>query len=278
MRGLRPAWPEALKRAVENVREMNRTDIAYLVNSTPKYYYILPLHFALLRRYAPSLAWPLYLATEEPDHPIVARVRDEFGVQILRLSPADAGFLDSRRAALEVISEPYVLLAQEDFLLDRAPYSDWLNEAIGLLEAGAASARLMPCPGPASALASTGWADLGNADSYMFTFQATLWERAAALTWYTAIAAESRRRGAHMTVAEKQTLETRINLAENADGQALFRKVLGHRVHKAFIRRARIPNGVYLSPWPYRPTAIVKGRLEPWAAELGQREGYPLKP
>jgi hypothetical protein len=33
---------------------------------------------------------------------------------------------------------------------------------------------------------------------------------------------------------------------------------------------------VYLSPWPYRPTAIVHGRLEPWAAELGLREGVPL--
>jgi hypothetical protein len=33
---------------------------------------------------------------------------------------------------------------------------------------------------------------------------------------------------------------------------------------------------VYLSPWPYRPTAIVQGRLEPWAAELGKREGVPL--
>jgi hypothetical protein len=33
-----------------------------------------------------------------------------------------------------------------------------------------------------------------------------------------------------------------------------------------------------LCPWPYRPTAIVKGRLEPWAEELGRREGFNLKP
>ena len=47
---------------------MDRTDVAILVNSTPAYYYILPLFFTMLRRYAPDLEWPVYLATEELEH------------------------------------------------------------------------------------------------------------------------------------------------------------------------------------------------------------------
>jgi hypothetical protein len=48
---------------------------AYLVNSTPKYYYMLPLHFALVKRYASWLQMPLYLATEEPNHPMCQEVK-----------------------------------------------------------------------------------------------------------------------------------------------------------------------------------------------------------
>ena len=44
---------------------MNRQDICILINSTPKYYYLLPLHLTLIRRYAPFLHWPIYFATEE---------------------------------------------------------------------------------------------------------------------------------------------------------------------------------------------------------------------
>jgi hypothetical protein len=50
---------------------MDRTDVAILVNSTPTYYYILPLFFTMLRRYAPDLQWPIYLATEELDHEVI---------------------------------------------------------------------------------------------------------------------------------------------------------------------------------------------------------------
>ena len=78
---------------------MNRTDIAYLINSTPKYYYLLPLHLLLLRRYAPELAWPIYIASEEPEHPILVECVNTHGVKILPLKQADRFFLESRLAA-----------------------------------------------------------------------------------------------------------------------------------------------------------------------------------
>jgi hypothetical protein len=70
-----------------------------------------------------------------------------------------------------------------------------------------------------------------------------------------------------------------VNFAENADGQRFFWKFSHARgdVHLAWVRAGPWSNAVYLSPWPYRPTAIVQGKLEPWAAELGKREGVEIK-
>ena len=64
---------------------MNTNNVAYLINSTPKYYYILELHLVLLRRYAPNLKWPVYLATEEPDHPVCKLLQEKYEVEILVL-------------------------------------------------------------------------------------------------------------------------------------------------------------------------------------------------
>ena len=42
--------------------------------------------------------------------------------------------------------------------------------------------------------------------------------------------------------------------------------------HIAFERAGPWKNAVFLSPFPYRPTAIVRGELEAWARELMERE------
>ena len=43
------------------------------------------------------------------------------------------------------------------------------------------------------------------------------------------------------------------------------------------IRTDFSPQGVFDSPIPYRPTAIIKGQLQPWAFQLIQKHGLPLK-
>ena len=54
---------------------MDRNDVAYIINTTPKYFYILELHLTLLKRYAPSMKWPVYLATEDFDNPIIQIIK-----------------------------------------------------------------------------------------------------------------------------------------------------------------------------------------------------------
>ena len=258
---------------------------------------MLPLHFALLRRYSPlkSCLLTLVLATEVPDHPIVKQVAAEFDVEILTLRPEDSGFLDSRAAALRALAAAapergweFVLPVQEDFLLDRPPELLDMGESDGayhLLKAGkgVASVRLMPCPGPQGVIN-----DMANyfplkegVDTYGFTFQATLWRLDDCAAWYTALCEKLELTWPRATTppAKRIEVEVRANFAENADGQRFFWKWSSARgvSHKAYRRAGPWSNAVYLCPWPYRPTAIVKGKLEPWAEEMGRREGYPLK-
>jgi len=264
---------------------------AYLVNSTPKYYYMLPLHFALVRRYALFMEHSLYFATEVPDHPICKALVKDYDVTLIPLKEEESGFLESRAAALRQLALMgkylYVLPMQEDFLIDRPADFGALTEATSMLEAAKgliASVRLMPCPGPRGALIESrvGWAGIQSAtDEYGFTFQATLWSLDACSLWYTSLCERLEKEYPRAETPEDQRryVEVRTNFAENADGQRLFWEFFAKRkqIHIGWIRAGPWANAVYMSPWPYRPTAIVQGRLEPWAAELGKREGVALR-
>ena len=65
-----------------------------------------------------------------------------------------------------------------------------------------------------------------------------------------------------------------LNIAEGKYGcQFTLRypeKLLG------IIRDGEYSNAVYRSPIPYRPTAIVRGKLEDWAKDLFKREGINI--
>ena len=254
---------------------------AYLVNSTPKYYGLLQLHFTLIRRYASWLDMPLFLATEEPDHPICQQVK-ALGVELIPLKSSEAGFLDSRAAALEQLALSgrftMVLPMQEDFLLEREADPLHLYKAVELLRESYTSVRLMPCPGPGGPALKNDpeWAFVVPTDTYGFTFQATMWRLDACLNWYRALRGKLEAEWPRATTPpdQRRQIEIRGNFAENADGQRFFWKQEG--VHIGWKRAGPWSNAVYLSPWPYRPTAIVQGKLEPWAAELGKREGVEI--
>ena len=255
---------------------------AYLVNSTPKYYGLLPLHFTLIQRYAPWLDMPMFLATEQPDHPICQQVK-EMGVELIPLRAEEAGFLDSRAAAIQQLCLTgrftMVLPMQEDFLLEREPDPNGIMEAIQLLRDSCASVRLMPCPGPGGPTLKNAldWAQITpETDTYGFTFQATMWRLDECMKWYRGLCRKLEDEWPRATTPadQRRHVEIRANFAENADGQRFFWKNGG--LHVGWKRAGPWSNAVYMSPWPYRPTAIVQGKLEPWAAELGRREGVPI--
>jgi hypothetical protein len=263
--------------------------VAYLINSTPKYFYLLPLHLGLIKRYCPLIPFDIFLATEVPDHPIVTKLVEAEGLRIVTIRTEESGFLASRAAALRELPAEYdlVIPMQEDFLLERIPDFEFILESFEHMKQDPRiqSIRWMPCPGPSEKdelydANNPHWKVLDSAhDTYLFCFQATLWDRKACQTWYSKLVEQfAVDYPATLSDEERRVAEIRANYAENTRGQGYFKEwMMGpDKIHLAWVRKHRWPNAVYMSPWPYRPTAVVGGRLEAWAIELGKREGWQL--
>jgi hypothetical protein len=260
---------------------MDRKDIAYLINSTPKYFYILELHVALLRRYAPQCKWPVYFATELPEDPI-CKILKNYDVTTIPLEKVNSSFLASRKRALELLPESikYVLPMQEDFLLERNIDTVAIEDSLNIFDndSNVIAIRYMPCPGPKEINANVGrfWKLLQEKfDTYLFSFQATMWKREYCLSYYKIITTELDAIGFEDT--KRNHIEVKQNIAENSDGQKLYAYIFKDKKTLGYIRTHKYPNAVYMSPWPYRPTAIIKGKLQDFAKEVAEREGYTLK-
>jgi hypothetical protein len=262
---------------------MDRRDCAIVVNSCEKYAWILEPMFGLLRRYAPDLEWPVYFATEKYDDFQIQRICKTYNVQILKLAEEDADFLESRVAAVKMLPPEikYVLPLQEDFLLERpGPNGAALKEALRLFDTDpdVLSMRLMPCPGPAGLTAWTGnWHRLMGGEM-LFTYQATLWRREVYETYLRRIIHHGREQHPELKGRAWNQYCIGVNPAETYLGQSLLMAMYPQGVHLCWARAGFFANAVYLCPWPYRPTAIVKGILQPWAEELIHREGFKTRP
>lgn len=264
---------------------MNRHDICILINSTPKYFYLLPLQLAMLRRYSAQIQWPVFLATEHPEHETVQLCQKDWGLQVLTLPETAAGFLESREMALRLLPQDirYVLPLQEDFLLDRSADITALEDALFILDTDrhVSSLRLMPCPGPAHGdplyVNGKAWRILTSSDTYLFTYQATLWRRLDLHLFFSKVLYEiGRQYPTAKTAAQKKQIALDLNFAEADRGQQIMRSLLPDCIHLSWPRAGKWPNAVYLCPWPYRPTAIVRGSLQPFAEELFHREQISL--
>ncbi len=260
---------------------MDRQDVCILINSTPRYFQMLHFQLFMLRRYAPKLHWKIFLATEATDHPVLSILK-EYGVVILPLKEEERGFLESREAGLRLLPKQYsyVLMLQEDFIMDREPMYSKLAEACRILDMdrSVASLRLMPCPGPLEKdpwyHPEMNWKVLTEDDPMLFTYQATLWRSYDIHFYYkTLLTSIEKDFPDAKTFEEKKTIALKMNCAETHYGQSKLRSN-PNLLHLAWNRAGSWSNAVYLCPFPYRPTAIVKGKLEPFVIELASREGF----
>jgi len=195
------------------------------------------------------------------------------------------GFLDSRAVATNMLPPEikYVFPIQEDFLLEGRPMAQEIASAFEALEE-VLSVRLMPCPGPkGTGLMSPGprgdisfnaFKILDFNIEMVFTYQATIWKRDAYQTFMNTLLHKLQGK----SQSEKNRIAIKVNIAENADGQLILKNLFPDSKHVSVIRQYPHPNAVYLCPWPYRPTAVVQGVLEPWAIDLAKREGFLLNP
>ena len=264
------------------------TDWCILVNTTPKYMSLAEVQIMCLRRYAPQLVTvPIFLATElSLNHPIVKRILLLPNVQYVSLNSSDADFLESRIAAMEYLSFfKFILPLQEDFWTDRCPDLAMLNTALNILRSDdhIQSVRLMPCPGPSrndlAYVAKPEFKILGPNDTYRFTYQATLWRPEVYIAFLKTIKNRALSDYTKLDTNTKPSWSSycvRKNVAENLEGQQIFMDLFmtTKSIHLSIDRPLAHPNAVLLAPWPYRPTAVVQGLLEPWAKEFAQREGF----
>lgn len=264
---------------------MDRTDVAIVVNTCPKYFYILEAHFGLLRRYGEACKWPVYLATEKPEEYIIQMVAKKYGVSILPLAKEQSDFLESRISAMDALppSIQYVLPLQEDFLLER-PGIDAaaLTDALGQFDSNhlVQSVRLMPCPGSSAREPLVGnWKPL-QANDLLFSYQATLWRRQTYRDYLFRLVRRVQEEYPNLQplTPEWNEFTVRNNPAEKYMGLSLLDSMFPQAIYLCWARKASWANAVYWCPWPYRPTAIVSGVLEPWASELIRREGFTVNP
>jgi hypothetical protein len=262
---------------------MNRTDIAILVNTTPKYFGLLDSFIGLIRRYGPTCRWPIFLATEKHESPVILGLGKQYGINIICLDDANADFLESRYSSVRSLppSIRYILPLQDDFLLERPGLNvQALEEALNLLDTDHTieSIRLMPCPGAKKNTpykTSKQWMVLSDSD-LTFSYQATIWRRELYSNYLFQLAEgileenPTLKRG---TAAYNQHC-IRVNPAETTLGLLLLKTLSPQGLHLCWLRHAAWANAVYWCPWPYRPTAVVQGVLEPWAQELIRREGF----
>jgi hypothetical protein len=233
----------------------------------------------LLKRYAPELKWSLFIASEVPEHPTLQKIKTRYpDVTILPLTQEDEGFIESRFMGTQLLPPEikYVFPIQEEFLLEARPVNSYFEEALQIFDTdnSVASIRLMPCPGP------KGNNNFGNSrfkvleypvDDMIFTYQATLWKREAYQNFMGALSEKL----VGMTPEQKRKASIQDNIAEISVGQKIL--VSQNQTHLAYPREGRQPNAVYLCPFPYRPTAVVKGKLEDWALDLSKREAFFLE-
>jgi len=140
----------------------------------------------------------------------------------------------------------------------------------------------MPCPPGRGRelLPGTKWVFLKpEQGDLMFCYQATVWRRQVYTDFMNEMIKYTRQQlpdDEPGSVAwSRFAVDT--NPAELAIGaEALSRCCPEHSIHLCWLRHAAWANAVYWCPFPYRPTAVVKGVFQPWAKELLQREGFKI--
>lgn len=259
-----------------------------LVNTTPNYINMARVQITCLRRYAKGLdSIPIFLATElTAENSSVKQILELPNVTMLRLKGEEVDFLESRVAAFEYLHEfKYILPLQDDFWLDREPNYTLLEEAHDIMEKDSRvkSMRLMPCPGPDADdleylpnLYKGRWKLLSEKDTLVFIFQATLWRRQEYIDFLKERIQSGKLQYSEYSYGLSWSQYCiKKNICENQDGQNMFKQTFlnSESLHLSIERYGKHPNAVFLAPFPYRPTAVVRGILEPWAREFMQREG-----
>ena len=245
-----------------------------LINSCKKYNYLALAACKLIKRYAPDLKWPVYFATGGLTD---EQKEDVLGLGFTYMEQSDnenADFIESRLYALRLLQKDYafVLLLQDDFFLDRQPDYVALDKTVAMMTENPAvvCTRLMPCPGPTGS-EWLSWREIVVDPYCYFSFQAGIWSTRWLIKFFEGVVRKSQGLFGKYPQYSRNQFWLLVNPCETEVGTDVAVELGGRFV--GWPRVGRWSNAVYLSPWPYRPTAVEKGVLQPWASEMLKREG-----
>ena len=248
--------------------------VCVLINSCKKYNYLALAACKLIKRYAPDLKWPVYFATGGLTD---EQKEDVLGLGFTYMEQSDnenADFIESRLYALRLLQKDYafVLLLQDDFFLDRQPDYVALDKTVAMMTENPAvvCTRLMPCPGPTGS-EWLSWREIVVDPYCYFSFQAGIWSTGWLITFFEGVVRKSQGLFGKYPQYSRNQFWLLVNPCETEAGTDVAVELGGRFV--GWPRVGRWSNAVYLSPWPYRPTAVEKGVLQPWASEMLKREG-----
>lgn len=125
---------------------------------------------ALFRKFWPDCPYPVYMITDYKSDPW------DLGTPIV--VGQDKGWCKNLVHGLDKIDADYVILFQEDFLLNTPTDQAFIEMALDVMETeDAACFRLYPCPGPdqGSKYIDTGLISVGR--SYRVSCQAAIWDK-----------------------------------------------------------------------------------------------------
>tara|TARA_Y100001970_G_scaffold128478_1_gene158645 strand:+ start:773 stop:1573 length:801 start_codon:yes stop_codon:yes gene_type:complete len=258
-----------------------------LVNSCQKYKYIINPFFTMLRRWWNKCDLPIYLACNGN----LEEYKNKYDINIIE-QDKDYGFVEGRVHALKLLEDyDNVIMLQDDFIIERFVDNNKIHKMIEIMntDKNIGCIRLMPCPGPKGEkhIFDNGevLAEFKQDCWCRFSFQAAIWKR----TYYIRFFEELKQ-----DIISKMYLNHDIEYVDNLVNDPSYWRNIWFSLNIAegkygcqftlrypekllgIIRDGDYSNAVYRSPIPYRPTAIVRGKLEDWAKELFKREGINI--
>tara|TARA_B100001123_G_C15295530_1_gene1019032 strand:+ start:94 stop:900 length:807 start_codon:yes stop_codon:yes gene_type:complete len=267
----------------------------------------------MLRRWWPNCDIPIYLACDGD----LKEYRDAYHIHIIEQDEDYGFVEGRIHALELLEEYPFVIMLQDDFIIERFVDNTLIHQLITIIansyhtenpkimddsnaednssQIPIACIRLMPCPGPKgnvhsfSINSSSSVLRLGEFEKNCwcrFSFQAAIWSRTYYIRFFKELKEDIT---SNIYKAYDKDMADAIisdpvywkkiwfqsNLAENKYGCDFSlrypERMLG------VIRDGEYANAVYRSPIPYRPTAIVRGKVEEWAKELFKREKIDIK-
>jgi hypothetical protein len=219
------------------VRIINKR-IAVLISSCDKYHDLWDPFFTLFFKYWPDCPYPVYLSANNLEY-------EHQGVKTINMGE-DTDWSSGFRKTLEKISQPYVIVLMEDYLLTGPVDTAMVERLIEYMESKrAACLRIFPCPGPDLPCADNQEiGEIRKGSAYRLSLQAAIWDKK--------ILTELIRDG-------ESAWELELNGTKRTnDLDVPFLSVTG------------------LSPIPYYCTAVVKGKWVKEAVELCRKEGIKI--